>query len=30
MSCDTKAEMLKDAKKAGIMYDQNLDPDIRS
>ena len=27
---DTKAEMLKDAKKAGIMYDQNLDPDIRS
>lgn len=27
---DTKAEMLKDAKKAGIMYDQNLDQDIRS
>ncbi|MEG1410152.1 MAG: hydroxylamine reductase [Terrisporobacter sp.] len=27
---DTKAEMLKDAKKAGIMYDQKLDPDIRS
>ena len=27
---DTRAEMLKDAKKAGIMYDQNLDPDIRS
>ena len=27
---DTKAEMLKDAKKAGIMYDQSLDPDIRS
>ena len=27
---DTKAEMLKDAKKAGIMYDRNLDPDIRS
>lgn len=27
---DTKSEMLKDAKKAGIMYDQNLDPDIRS
>lgn len=27
---ETKAEMLKDAKKAGIMYDQNLDPDIRS
>lgn len=26
----TKAEMLKDAKKAGIMYDQELDPDIRS
>ena len=26
----TKAEMLKDAKKAGIMYDQDLDPDIRS
>ena len=26
----TKAEMLKDAKKAGIMYDQKLDPDIRS
>lgn len=27
---ETKAEMLKYAKKAGIMYDQNLDPDIRS
>ena len=27
---ETKSEMLKDAKKAGIMYDQNLDPDIRS
>ena len=27
---ETKAEMLKDAKKAGIMYDQQLDPDIRS
>ena len=27
---ETKAEMLKDAKKEGIMYDQNLDPDIRS
>ena len=27
---ETKAEMLKDAKKAGIMYDQDLDPDIRS
>ncbi|MBM6860885.1 hydroxylamine reductase [Clostridium saudiense] len=26
----TKAEMLEDAKKAGIMYDQDLDPDIRS
>lgn len=26
----TKAEMLEDAKKAGIMYDRNLDPDIRS
>ena len=26
----TKAEMLQDAKKAGIMYDQDLDPDIRS
>ena len=26
----TKSEMLKDAKKAGIMYDQNLDADIRS
>ena len=26
----TKAEMLHDAKKAGIMYDQDLDPDIRS
>ena len=27
---ETKSEMLKDAKKAGIMYDQKLDPDIRS
>ena len=27
---DTKAEMLKDSKMAGIMYDQDLDPDIRS
>ena len=27
---DTKEGMLKDAVKAGIMYDQNLDPDIRS
>ena len=27
---NTKAEMLDDAKKAGIMYDQDLDPDIRS
>lgn len=27
---DTKAEMLKDAEKAGIMYDKELDPDIRS
>ena len=27
---ETKTEMLKDAKKAGIMYDQELDPDIRS
>ena len=27
---DTRAEMLKDAKKAGIMYDQELDIDIRS
>ena len=27
---DTKAEMLQDAKMAGIMYDENLDPDIRS
>ena len=26
----TKAEMLQDAKKAGIMYDKDLDPDIRS
>lgn len=26
----TKAEILQDAKKAGIMYDQDLDPDIRS
>ena len=27
---ETKAEMLQDAKKAGIMYDKELDPDIRS
>jgi hydroxylamine reductase len=27
---DTKEEMLKDSVKAGIMYDQNLDEDIRS
>lgn len=27
---ETRSEMLKGAKKAGIMYDQNLDPDIRS
>ena len=27
---ESKAEMLKDAKKAGIMYDQELDPDILS
>nr|WP_042273970.1 hydroxylamine reductase [[Clostridium] dakarense] len=27
---ETKAEMLKDSKKAGIMYDQDLDADIRS
>lgn len=27
---DTKEAMLKDAVKAGIMYDQDLDPDIRS
>lgn len=27
---DTKAQMLKDAKVAGIMYDQKLDADIRS
>ncbi|NLY44798.1 MAG: hydroxylamine reductase [Tissierella sp.] len=26
----TKEEMLKDAEKAGIMYDETLDPDIRS
>lgn len=26
----TREEMLQDAKKAGIMYDENLDPDIRS
>ena len=26
----TKSEMLKDAKMAGIMYDKDLDPDIRS
>lgn len=26
----TKSEMLDDAQKAGIMYDQELDPDIRS
>uniref|UniRef100_UPI00242AA837 hydroxylamine reductase n=1 Tax=Paraclostridium bifermentans TaxID=1490 RepID=UPI00242AA837 len=27
---DTRDQMLKDAKRAGIMYDQNLDADIRS
>ena len=27
---DTRTEMLQDAKKAGIMYDRDLDPDIRS
>lgn len=27
---ETKAEMLKDAPMAGIMYDKSLDPDIRS
>lgn len=27
---DTRNKMLEDAKRAGIMYDQNLDPDIRS
>ncbi|HSQ90237.1 hydroxylamine reductase [Romboutsia sp.] len=27
---DTRSQMLEDAKKAGIMYDQNLDADIRS
>ena len=27
---ETKSEMLEDAKKAGIMYDQKLDPDISS
>ncbi|MBO3445808.1 hydroxylamine reductase [Clostridium sp. CCUG 7971] len=27
---ETKAEMLKDSKKSGIMYDQDLDADIRS
>ena len=27
---ESKAEMLKDAKKAGIMYDQELDPEKRS
>ncbi len=27
---ETKAEMLKDATMAGIMYDKSLDPDIRS
>ena len=27
---ESKAEMLMDAKKAGIMYDKDLDPDIRS
>ena len=27
---DTKEEMLKDSVKAGIMYDQDLDADIRS
>ncbi|MBN9649060.1 hydroxylamine reductase [Terrisporobacter glycolicus] len=27
---DTRSQMLEDAKRAGIMYDQNLDADIRS
>ena len=27
---DSRSEMLQDAKKAGIMYDRDLDPDIRS
>ena len=27
---ETRSQMLEDAKKAGIMYDQNLDADIRS
>ncbi|CEQ27474.1 hydroxylamine reductase [Paraclostridium sordellii] len=27
---DTRSQMLEDAKKVGIMYDQDLDPDIRS
>ena len=27
---DNRSQMLEDAKKAGIMYDQDLDPDIRS
>ncbi|WP_270506698.1 hydroxylamine reductase [Paraclostridium sordellii] len=27
---DTRSQMLEDAKKAGIMHDQDLDPDIRS
>ncbi len=27
---DTREQMLKDAKKAGIMYDDTMDPDIRS
>ncbi|CEN88952.1 hydroxylamine reductase [[Clostridium] sordellii] len=27
---DTRSQMLEDAKKSGIMYDQDLDPDIRS
>ncbi|MBW4864012.1 MAG: hydroxylamine reductase [Paeniclostridium sp.] len=27
---DTRSKMLEDAKKVGIMYDQDLDPDIRS
>ncbi len=27
---ETRNQMLEDAKRAGIMYDQNLDPDIRS
>lgn len=27
---DTRSKMLEDAKRAGIMYDQNLDADIRS